>query len=231
MKASIARFLRQEWLQLLLIALPVFAALAALPFATDRVPMQWGFDGRVNWYAPKEWGLLVLPASTLLVFGLIFWFESRDPGRLRDQDGALSPHGRATRAIRLGVSVLLGIVAIIQIAAALGRHPDVSRLIPTLALLLTAFLGNYFGKLKPNRYVGIRVGWTLRSEAVWRHTHRISGWLYTVSSLIMLVAVWLLPGRSMHTAFMCWLGIIILVPMYIAWHASRQEAREKGGTQ
>ena len=132
MKPKLKAFLREEWLQLLLIALPVTAAMVALPFASDRVPMQWGFDGRVNWYAPKEWGLLVIPVTMLLTFDLIFWFESRDPARHREIDGSLSSHGKATRMIRLGISVVLGAVTIIQIAAALGRHPDVSRAVPSL---------------------------------------------------------------------------------------------------
>ena len=221
------QFFRQEWLQLLLIALPVIASLAAIPFATDRVPMQWGLNGRVNWYAPKEWGLLVLPFTLVIIFALVFWFESRDPARHREADGSLSAHGRATRLIRMGISVVLGMVAIIQIAAALGHHPDVTRIIPSLVALLIAFLGNFFGKLKPNRYVGIRVPWTMKSETVWRHTHRISGWLYTVSSLVMLVAIWLLPAAAQHLCYWVWIVLLVVVPMIIAWHAAQRERAGK----
>lgn len=227
MKQRLVTFLREEWLQVLLLALPVLSSLAALPFATNRVPMQWGLDGRVNWYAPKEWGLLVMPVSMLLTFGLVFWLESRDPARHREADGTLSPHGRATRTIRLGISAMLAAVSLIQIAAALGRHPDVSRLIPSLVALLIAFLGNFFGKLKPNRYVGIRVPWTMNSEAVWRHTHRISGWLYTISSLIMLFVIWLLPARAQHAASVGWIIVLVVVPLFIAWQAARRERQQK----
>lgn len=227
MKHRLITFMRNEWLQLLILLLPTIAAVAALPFASERVPMQWGIDGRVNWYAPKEWGLLVLPLTTLLTYGLIFWFEGRDPARHKEADGTLSPHGRATRSIRIGISIVLGVVAVIQIAASLGRHPDVNRIIPSLVALLMAFLGNYFGKLKPNKYVGIRVPWTMNSEAVWRHTHRISGWLYTTSSLIMLVAIWLLPANLQHVVFLLWILIIVVVPLYIAWQAAKREREQK----
>ncbi len=36
-------------------------------------------------------------------------------------------------------------------------------------------LGNYFGNLKPNRFVGIRTPWTLKSDETWRATHRLGG--------------------------------------------------------
>lgn len=223
MKTKLSQFLRDEWLQLLLLILPAIAAFAAMPFATHRVPMQWGMDGRVNWTAPKEWGLTVMPLTTLLIFGLIFWLESRDPARHRTADGSLTSHGKATRSIRLGISAVLGAVTLIQIAAALGRHPDVSRLVPSLVALLIAFLGNFFGKLKPNRYVGIRVPWTMNSESVWRITHRISGWLYTASSLIFLVCLWLLPSSAQQLLFVAWIVVLVVVPMFIAWRAARAE--------
>ena len=223
MKTKLSQFLRDEWLQLLLLVLPALAAFASMPFATDRVPMQWGADGRVNWTAPKEWGLAILPLTTFLIFGLVFWLESRDPARHRDADGSLSSHGKATRSIRLGISAMLGAVTLIQIAAALGRHPDVSRLVPTLVALLIAFLGNFFGKLKPNRYVGIRVPWTMKSENVWRITHRIAGWLYTASSLIFLVCIWLLPSSAQQLLFMAWIFVLVVVPIIIAWRAAAAE--------
>ena len=227
MKTKFSQFLRDEWLQLLLLILPAIAAFAAMPFATNRVPMQWGIDGRVNWTAPKEWGLMVMPLTTFLIFGLVLWFERRDPARHRDADGSLTSHGKATRSIRLGISAMLGAVTLIQIAAALGRHPDVSRLVPSLVALLIAFLGNFFGKLKPNRYVGIRVPWTMNSENVWRITHRISGWLYTASSLIFLVCIWLLPSSAQQPLFVGWIIVLVVVPMFIAW---RSDAAEKAAS-
>lgn len=223
MNSKLSRFLREEWLQLLLATLPLLAALAAMPFATERVPMQWGLHGQVNWTAPKGWGLLLLPGTTLLTYALVYWFENRDLARHREADGSLTAHGKATRSMRLGIAMVFGGFTLVQIAYALGRHPDVTRLVPTLVALLLAFLGNFFGKLKPNRYVGIRVPWTLNSETVWRHTHRISGWLYTSSSLLMLIVIWLLPGSALPAAYLAWIFVLVVLPLAIAWQAARRE--------
>lgn len=225
MNTRFHRFLRDEWLQLTLLAIPLVAALAAMPFATDRVPMQWNLQGQVNWYAPKSWGLLVTPLSLIFTFALLFWLESRDKARRRESDSGLTAHGKATKQIRLGIAFVLGAVALVQISASLGHHPDVGRWVVTGVALLLAFVGNLFGKLKPNRYAGIRVPWTLNSEHVWRQTHRIAGWIWTVSSLIVAALTWLLPVKTVHLyVTSVWTFFLIVPPLIVAWYEARKEA-------
>ncbi|TDU70613.1 putative membrane protein [Prosthecobacter fusiformis] len=226
MKSKIETFIRSEWLQILILIIPILAALVAMPFATERVPMQWNMKGEVNWYAPKSWGLFVTPVTVLLAFAFVLFKESRDSARYRDADGALTAHGKATRLIRLGISILLGAVALVQISASLGHQADVGRFVLTSVALLFAFMGNLFGKLKPNRYVGVRVPWTLNSEHVWRQTHRVAGWIWTVSSLIVATLSWLLPIHIVHErlAYM-WLFFLIVPPLFVAWNEARKERR------
>ena len=222
MKPRLILFLRQEWLQLLLLLLPLVAALAAMPFATDRVPMQWGPDGRVNWEAPRSWGLLVLPMLALVIFGVVFLFEQADPRRI-GADGRLTPHGQAIRGIRLALSVMLAAVMMIQISAALGHRPDAGRWVGTLVALLLAVIGCFLGKLKPNRYAGIRIPWTMKSEAVWEETHRFAGWIYTVSGLLMAMALWVLPARAQPVLWWVWITLLIVPPIVVAGRAARRE--------
>lgn len=225
MKTKISSFIRDEWLQLLLLAIPILAALAAMPFATDRVPMQWNMRGEVNWYAPKSWGLLTIPATLLFTFALLFWLESRDKARHRESDDALTAHGKATKQIRLGIAFVLGAVALVQISASLGHRPDVGRWVVTAVALLMAFIGNLFGKLKPNRYAGIRVPWTMNSEHVWRQTHRVAGWIWTLSSLIVAALSWLLPVAVVHVyVSSVWMFFLIVPPLVVAWYEARKEA-------
>ena len=48
----------------------------------ERIPMQWGFDGRPTWSAPKQtalWGMVVF----LLALRLLIWAASTyDPARV-----------------------------------------------------------------------------------------------------------------------------------------------------
>lgn len=229
MNSNTRRFLRDEWLQLVVIVIPFIAAIAAMPFATEQVPMQWNLHGQVNWYAPKEWGLLTIPLTVVLVFGVIYWREARDRNRT-SEDGSLTAHGKATRMIRLAVSVLVMVLCLVQVASALGRHPDVGRLASAAGPFALAVMGNFFGKLKPNRYVGVRLPWTLRSENVWRKTHRVAGWLYSVAGLAAGILCLLLPTRYSAEILAMWLGLIILVPIAVAWQAAREERTGRPST-
>ena len=228
MKARHRQFLHDEWLQLVIIAVPLVAALAATPFATERVPMQWNLRGQENWYDHKEWGLLELPLSIVLVYGIIFWREALDRGRLNPDDGSLSSHGRTTRTIRLVLSLAAAAGCFFQIACAMGRHPDMGRMATAIAPLLLAFVGNLFGKLKPNKYMGVRVPWTLRSENVWRRTHRAAGWMYTISGLIVAGLCLAAPSSWFVEITVAWLAIIIVGPLLVAWQAARQEKLPEG---
>jgi hypothetical protein len=53
-----------------------FVAACSLWFAprirSDRIAMQWGFDGKPTWYAPKQIGIWAVPA-VMLVVRLFIW--------------------------------------------------------------------------------------------------------------------------------------------------------------
>ena len=68
----------------------------------------------------------------------------------------------------------------------LGYEVQMDRWVLIGVTLLFLLLGNYFGKLKPNYFISIRTPWTLENEENWRKTHRLSGMIWVVGSLIML---------------------------------------------
>jgi uncharacterized membrane protein len=217
------QLLREEPLQLGLMALPFLVAASAMPYASNRVPMQWGIHGQVNWYAPKSWGLLAMPVLIVVVVGVTLLIERSDKNRVSPNGEDLSSHGRAVRSIRLAVCLFLIGAFFLQVAAAIGRRPDITRLIPTAAALLTAFMGNLFGKLKPNRYVGIRVPWTLNSAYVWRRTHRIAGYVWTAGGIALAMFSLFGPALCVLPAFLAGILILTIVPVLVAWDSARTE--------
>ena len=163
-------------------------------------------------------------------YGIFYWREALDRSRLHSEDGRLTSHGKATRTIRLFMSLLVLGLCLLQIANALGRHPDFGRLSEAAAPFALALAGNFFGKLKPNRYIGVRVPWTLRSETVWRKTHRVAGWLYTAAGLVAGTLCLLLPSEYVVEVLATWLALIILVPLGVAWQAAREERTAQAQT-
>ena len=60
----------------LFLAALAFVVACSLWFAprirSDRIAMQWGFDGKPTWYAPKQIGIWAVPAL-MLVVRLFIW--------------------------------------------------------------------------------------------------------------------------------------------------------------
>ncbi len=219
------QLLREEPLQLGLMALPFLVAAAAMPFASDRIPMQWGIHGQVNWYAPKTWGLFAMPLLIAFFFGGMLLIERTDKNRVGPNGEDLSSHGKAVRSIRLAVCLFSIGAFFLQVAAAIGRHPDIMRLIPAATALLFSFMGNLFGKLKPNRYVGIRVPWTLNSASVWRRTHRIAGYLWTAGGLVLAMFSLFGPAPDVLPVFLVGILVLTIVPLLVAWDSARTESQ------
>jgi len=53
--------------------------------------------------------------------------------------------------------------------------------------LLFIFLGNLLPKVPKNYFIGIRTPWTLSSEDIWQRTHRLGGWCFVISGVLMVI--------------------------------------------
>lgn len=186
--------------------------------------MQWGLDGRVNWSAPRSWGLLVVPLALWFIIAMVLFFEYRDASQRLAPDGTLTPHGRATRWMRWIVTAVIGGIGLLQIAVATGNSPDVVKGVGSLVAVLVIAAGFVFRDLKPNRYIGIRVGWTLNSEKVWNTTHQFAGRVYIISGLVMLAGIRWVPAPLQPALWVTWILLLIVPPLVVAGRAARKVA-------
>lgn len=63
----------------------------------------------------------------------------------------------------------------------------------------------------------------MKSEAVWEETHRFAGGIYTVSGLLMAVALWVLPAGVQPALWWLWITMLIVPPIIVAGRAARRE--------
>ena len=167
-------------LALVLAAFVVTAALySRLP---EKIPSHWNIRGEVDSYSSKPFGPFVLPA---VMAGLALIFLALP---------AVSPRGfRFDRflgvwgVLQSAILALLLLVHTLVLLSAMGRPVDITRGIEAGIGLLLAVVGNFFGKLTRNFFVGIRTPWTLASEEVWMRTHRLAGKLFVLAGLAMFV--------------------------------------------
>ncbi len=164
---------RSELPQLVFIAAMFLAAIAAWPFAPDRLPVHWNLQGEVDGYAGKATGLLLVPAITLGIYLLLLWLPRIDPryaNYVRFEGTYL--------AIRVTLVMFLTLLYGATLLAAFGQPIDVGLVISLGVGGLFVVLGSLVHRLQPNWFVGIRTPWTLSSDLAWKKTHRVGGWLF-----------------------------------------------------
>ena len=60
----------------------------------------------------------------------------------------------------------------------------------------------YQPELKPNRWVGIRIKWTMEDPDIWNQVHRIAGALWIIGGYLVILETVFLPLR--------WIGPVML---------------------
>ena len=165
-------------LALVLVAFVVTGALySRLP---EKIPSHWNIRGEVDSYSSKPFGPFVLPA---VMAALVLTFLALP---------AISPRGfRFDRfrgvwgVLQAAILALLLLVHAFVLLSAMGKPVDMTRSVEAGIGLLLAVVGNFFGKLTRNFFVGIRTPWTLASDEVWMRTHRLAGKLFVFAGLAM----------------------------------------------
>ena len=93
--------------------------------------------------------------------------------------------------------------------------------------LLFIGLGNYMPKFRQNSFMGIRVKWTLESEANWNATHRMGGKVWVAGGFACLAGA-MLPVKAMGAVFPVVLVTVALAPIVYSYYYSKtQPAAEK----
>jgi uncharacterized membrane protein len=176
------RWLRENWLQAAILALPFIVVGALWDRFPERVVVHWGAHGQPNGWAGRFPGLFVCPSISVALAIFYGWIPRIDPRLRRNPDG----NERALAVIRLSATALCSFGGILIAAEALGHHFNIPVLTINAVLLLLLVLGNYFGTIRPNYFVGAKTPWTLESDEVWRATHRNAGRVLVVGSLALL---------------------------------------------
>jgi len=213
-------------LQLALVAAMLLggvAGIAMLP-SDARVPIHFNAGGEVDGWAGASFGLLLMPATAVLVILLQHALPHIEPR----QRNLLASH-RAYTVTFVAITLLLAVLQAYIVAVALGWSHPLARLPMGLVGGLLVVVGNMFGKVRPNYSFGIRTPWTLADDDVWERTHRFGGKAFVLAGGVLLLlsfsplpAVWQAPAILMAT-----LGAALaaVAKSYLLW----RRLRPKGG--
>ena len=91
--------------------------------------------------------------------------------------------------------------------------------------LLFLAVGNYMPKIRQNRTMGVRVKWTLASEANWNATHRFAGKVWVAAGLLCMISA-LLPGKTMMVVFIASIVLASVAPCVYSYRYYKQHPQD-----
>ena len=187
-------------------------------FFWDRLPdmmaTHFGTNNMANGYSSKAFAVFGIPLICLAVLWIGAFVVAYDP---RKQN--ITP-----KMFTLGLwiaPIISLIVAAAMYSINLGYAVNTTYVGGLFMGVLLIVIGNYAPKARQNYTIGIKLPWTLANEENWNKTHRLAGYLWIISGILLVVLTLckvLQPGWMIAI-----FAVIILVPfVYSFWlHVSK----------
>jgi uncharacterized membrane protein len=191
------------WLSYVVAVLAAVWVVWIYPDLAGTFPLHWNADGIPDRFAAKS-QLLWLAA---LVIGIPLFMDllPRFDPRRKNYDYFSTSY----QYMKLGSTAFMAFILVFSIQSGRSQEQILSTRYMMAGMgLLFMVLGNYMTKVRSNFFVGIKTPWTLSSDEVWRKTHRVGGWGFFVTGLVIMAAGFVLTGKPLFNLV---IGLILLV--------------------
>lgn len=144
----------------------------------------WDISGAADGFTTKSWGLFLMPAIGLVLFGLFGLLPKIDPYKEN-----VAKFKDAYEDVIIIIFAFLFYLHLLIIAWNLGYAFNfVMFVVPAFAVLFY-ILGWALEKTERNWFMGIRTPWTLSSDRVWKKTHELGSKMFKALSLVILTSL------------------------------------------
>jgi uncharacterized membrane protein len=146
-------------------------------------------------------GAFLGPVLALGLWIVLWLFPRVDPWR--------EPGEERSASYWIGGNLVILVMAALHlmvVGMALGWPLDVTFLAVGIPGIFFLAIGSYLSRVPANWLLGVRTPWTLRSEEVWRQTHRLAGWTFILGGFVLLGSAFLVAERRPWIAL---LGIAV----------------------
>jgi len=199
----------------LVLLLPVVAGLLLWNRLPERVVTHWGLDGTPDGWSGKGMAVFGIPLMLFAMQWLAILITGCDK-RNKEQSA------KVFRLVLWIVPVMSVFLCSFVYLTALGWTWNVKTAVCLMLGLLFMVIGNYMPKCRQNRYIGVRIKWTLENEENWNRTHRFAGKLWTVGGLLLAV-VGFLPPVAAAVGLMTVVLLMVLLPVLYSWRCHKKQ--------
>ena len=188
--------------------LPIFVGVYFWNRLPDVMATHFGIDNTPNGFSSKPFAVFGLPLFCLVIDWVAAFITSHDPRRRN-----ISP--KMFTLVLWIVPIISIFCAVIVYPANLGYELDITLFAEIFMGLLFVIIGNFLPKARQNYTIGIRLPWTLANEENWNRTHRIAGYLWLISG-ILVVALTLC--KVLNPGWMIVIiAVIVIVPFFYSF--------------
>ncbi|MDM8147783.1 SdpI family protein [Priestia megaterium] len=197
--------------------LTLVAWLIALPHLPATMPIHWGANGEADGFATKINAMILTVGIMVLIYFIIAFVPRIDPRKEN-----YKYFSKTYNILLNAVLLLFFFVNMSTILQGLGYNVPMSYIAPIMAGLVFIIIGNYLQRVRSNYFMGIRTPWTLSNETVWKKTHRLSGKIFFIGGLLILISAFLPDG---YKSVIMWGSIVlcVAVPYLYSYLAYKKE--------
>ncbi|MED4024121.1 SdpI family protein [Priestia aryabhattai] len=197
--------------------LTLVAWLVALPHLPATMPIHWGANGEADGFATKINAMILTVGIMVLIYFVIAFVPRIDPRKEN-----YKYFSKTYNILLNAVLLLFFFVNMSTILQGLGYNVPMSYIAPIMAGLVFIIIGNYLQRVRSNYFMGIRTPWTLSNENVWKKTHRLSGKIFFIGGLLILISAFLPDG---YKSVIMWGSIVLCVaiPYLYSYVAYKKE--------
>ncbi|MEM5005326.1 SdpI family protein [Priestia megaterium] len=209
--------MKKHVLPLSITLLTLVAWLIALPHLPATMPIHWGANGEADGFATKINAMILTVGIMVLIYFVIAFVPRIDPRKEN-----YKYFSKTYNIVLNAVLLLFFFVNMSTILQGLGYNVPMSYVAPIMAGLVFIIIGNYLQRVRSNYFMGIRTPWTLSNENVWKKTHRLSGKIFFIGGLLILISAFLPDG---YKSVIMWGSIVLCVaiPYLYSYLAYKKE--------
>jgi uncharacterized membrane protein len=206
----------QESAILGLIAIPFLYLIYQWEILPQQLPIHFDLKGSPNNWVDKQGFVIFLALLSVGLYILLLAIPKIDPKK------SLHLMGTKYDSIRLIIHLFISAFACFLIYAGTNEKENYSAIYFILLGIFYLVLGNYFQTLKPNYFIGIRTPWTIANDEVWKKTHFVSGRIWVIGGLILVLSSFVLTTELLARVFLVVTIFLALMPIIYSYFISKE---------
>ncbi|TXK76895.1 SdpI family protein [Paenibacillus sp. N3.4] len=196
---------------LVIVLIPVVIGLAMYKELPDQLASHFDMQGNANRFMSKP-----LFFTFMIVLNLVIAISLKVVPKLDPKRANYEKFTDVYELLRVVIVLFLSGIFVMVLLHNRGYAVPMSLVMYVSLGGLWIIFGNYMGRIRHNYTLGIRTPWTLANEEVWRKTHRLTGPLWVLCGLVMLVCGFIGNVTVPYVLFVC-IGISIAIPVLYSY--------------